>query len=266
METSMLRPLARDPGNAGLFLDFDGTLSEIVSVPSEARPVPGAKDLLSRLSEALAVVAIVSGRSARELVRWFGPEVEIWGVHGAERAADGEVTLSARAEPYAGLMAAVREEAAARLDELGLQGVLLEDKGVMVGLHFRAAEDVAAARRALDRLADELATRHGLRRGGGRLAFELRPPIELSKATVVLDRSREAGLEAAAFIGDDRVDLPGFDALDSLAEEGVRALRVAVDSSEVPPELLQRADIVVEGPQGVIDFLERLWGQLSGPR
>jgi trehalose 6-phosphate phosphatase len=128
----------------------------------------------------------------------------------------------------------------------------------MLALHFRAASDVEAARRALDELAGSLAAEHGLKRAGGRLAFELRPPIDVTKANIVLTRTREENLSAAMFIGDDRVDIPAFEALDELAAEGVTTVRVAVDSSEAPPELLKRADIVVDGPAGTIALLSQL--------
>jgi trehalose 6-phosphate phosphatase len=255
-----LRPFLANPGAAGLFLDFDGTLSHIVHKPSEARPLDGVTDVLDRLASRYRVVAIVSGRSAAELLSWLGTGVEIWGTHGAERTEKGRVVLSERAAPFSDLMDEVKKDAVARLERLDLEGVLLEDKGVMLGLHFRAAADVEEARVQLDRLADDLAERYGLERAGGRLAYELRPPVELTKRAVVWDRSQEFGLEAACFFGDDRVDLPAFDALDALAKEGVAVLRVGVDSDEAPPELLERADVIVSGPEGALKLLRRLAG------
>ncbi|HVF52419.1 MAG TPA: trehalose-phosphatase [Actinomycetota bacterium] len=256
--SDLFAPFVADPGSAGLFLDFDGTLSDIVHVPDEARPLEGVTDLLTLLSARLNVVAIVSGRSAGQLLEWLGPEVEIWGVHGVQRAIDGQVTTSSRASEFVPLMNNVREEAAILVEALGMDGVVLEDKGVMVGLHFRAAEDVKAAEAALRAVADDLVERYGLTRAGGRLAFELRPPMEISKSLVVLERAREAHLRSVAFVGDDRVDLPGFDALDQLHDEGMHTVRVAVDSSEAPAELLERADIVVDGPRGLLPLLRRL--------
>ncbi|HET7481501.1 MAG TPA: trehalose-phosphatase, partial [Actinomycetota bacterium] len=90
------------------------------------------------------------------------------------------------------------------------------------------------------------------------LAFELRPPEPFSKSDVILTRSRALGLRAVMFIGDDRVDLPGFDALDELARTGVATVRVAVSSDEVPEDLVARADVVVEGPEGCLDLLSQL--------
>lgn len=256
MSDDLLRPFRERPERAGIFLDFDGTLSEIVHVPSDARPAEGAADVLRALAAVYAVVAIVSGRSAHQLVEWLGPEIEIWGVHGAQRATAGDVRLSPLAAPFAELMGEVHEAAAKALADVDLEGVILEDKEVMLGLHFRNARDVERARVVLDEIADELAARYGLTRAGGRLAYELRPPAEFTKAAVV--RERAAGLEAVAFAGDDRVDLPGFDALDELAGAGAATLRIAVDSDEAPPELLERADVVVDGPPGAIELLGKL--------
>jgi trehalose 6-phosphate phosphatase len=254
----LLESFIEKPETAGLYLDFDGTLSEIVHVPSDARPVPGARDLLPMLAERYALVCVVSGRSADQLLEWLGGEIEIWGVHGAQRAIGGRIQISDVAAPFEKLMGEVRAQAERRIAELDLPGVIIEDKGVMIALHFRAASDVEASRRALDKLAESLATEHGLRRAGGRLAFELRPPIEVTKADVVLRRTREENLSAAMFVGDDRVDLPAFNALDELAADGVLTVRVAVNSSEAPAELLERADIVVDGPAGTIALLREL--------
>ena len=254
----LLEQFRKTAERAGVFLDFDGTLSEIVHVPDDARPFQGVPEVLERLATRYAVVAIISGRSAHQLLEWLGPGIEIHGVHGAESVRDGVVALSARAGPHTDLMRRVFEEARSRVDALPYEGLIVEDKGVMVGLHFRNASDIEGARAKLDEIATELVDTYGLQRAGGRLAFELRPPEHFSKELVVLERARETKLEAAMFVGDDRVDLPGFDALDRLSEEGLKTLRVAVSSAEAPPELLERADIVVEGPKGAVDLLKSL--------
>lgn len=258
MVDNLLRPFLGSPQEAGIFLDFDGTLSEIVHLPGDARPLAGTHELLEELGSAYKVLAIVSGRSADQLVEWLGPNIEIWGVHGLQYAHEGSTEWHDSAQPYLELMSRARREASRRLEELGIEGAFLEDKGVMLGLHFRGASQRREAEAALDAVADDLVSMFGLRRAGGRLAFELRPPIEVSKSIVVLDRSRTAGLRAVAFAGDDRVDLGGYDALDELAAEGVTTLRIAVDSREAPPELLERADVVVPGPGEAAAFLRTL--------
>ena len=250
-----LERLLRDPPRTGLFLDFDGTLSEVVPVASEARPLEGAGEVLTELARRVGLVAVVSGRSARELVAWLGPEVEIWGVHGAQRALAGAVELSEDARPHAGLM---RQVLARAEEEAEGRGLAVEDKEIVVTLHWRAAPDRERARRAAEEIGARLADRYGLVLAPGRMTLELRPPVELSKAAVVLERARSAGLRAAMFVGDDSVDLPAFDALDELAAQGVAAMRVAVRSEESPPELLERADVVVDGPEGVLALLREM--------
>jgi trehalose 6-phosphate phosphatase len=59
-------------------------------------------------------------------------------------------------------------------------------------------------------------------------------------------------------VGDDLGDLPAFAAVGELATEGHEGMRVAVRSEEAPAELLSNADLVLEGPAGVLDFLRKL--------
>ncbi len=246
---------SESPDKAGLFLDFDGTLSEIVHDPSQARPLAGIPDEMVRLARRLGVVAVVSGRTAQELLDWFGPDVELWGLYGAERSIDGAITVSDEVASFEPLIRTVLQQAERRARDLGIEGLLVEDKGYMVGLHWRQATDRNRAAEAMASLADELAAEHDLVQAPGKCALELRPPVEWSKGDVVSARTASAGLEGAAFVGDDRGDLPAFDALDRLEGEGVATLRVGVRSLESPPELLRRADVVVDGPTGVLKWL-----------
>jgi trehalose 6-phosphate phosphatase len=102
---------------------------------------------------------------------------------------------------------------------------------------------------------DEAARRHGLAAHPARMSWELRVPLAVDKGSVVSELA--AGLEAACFVGDDVGDLPAFAALDALP---VTALKVAVRSPEMAPELAAAADLVVDGPDGALAFLRRLAG------
>lgn len=257
MVQDLTGPFMENPGAAGVFMDFDGTLSEIVDHPAAARPVEGAGALLVDLTKRLGLVAIVSGRSAHQLLEWLGPEIEIWGLHGAERAVGGRVEVAEQARPYFSTMSRVAAEARAALDE---HGVEVENKGVMIGLHYRRASDPEIAAQHVGEVATKLALDNDLRVGHGRMVVELKPPLGFTKAEVVRRRAREAGLNAAAFIGDDIVDLPAFAALEELAASGVSIVRVAVNSNEAPPELLDRADVIMGGPNGVLEWLSLLLG------
>jgi len=250
--------VASNPDKAAVFLDFDGTVSRIVEIPSDARPVDGAREVLGALARRLAVVSLVSGRSAAQILEWLGPGLEIWGVHGAEHIVDGRVELSDFVAPYADLMAEVRAELENRCAELNIPGVLVEDKAAIVGLHYRNAPDPGDARAKLEALATDVARAHGLKVLPGRMVIELKPPVEFSKADVVRRLAGEHDVRAAAFLGDDIGDLAAFDALDELAEKGVATIRVGVRSHESPPELLERADEVVDGPEATVVWMQSL--------
>ena len=75
----------------------------------------------------------------------------------------------------------------------------------------------------------------------------------------------ESGARAVVVVGDDLGDLPAFAAVARLAEEGLTGLRVAVRSEEAPQDLLAAADLVLDGPQGVLEFLGRLAASSERP-
>ncbi len=70
--SDLLAQLAANAGSAGVFSDFDGTLSAIVDDPASARPLPGSADVLGRLAERLLMVAVVSGRPGAFLAEHLG--------------------------------------------------------------------------------------------------------------------------------------------------------------------------------------------------
>ena len=251
---------SHSPEKTGLFLDFDGTLSEIVDQPSAARPLAEIPPEMVRLSGRLGVVAVVSGRTAQELLEWFGPDVELWGLYGAECSIDGVISVSDGVAFYGPLITQVFHQAQRRVAGLGIDGLLVENKGYMVGLHWRKAADRTRAAEAISSLAAELAAEYDLVQAPGKCALELRPPVEWSKGDVVSARAASAGLQGAAFVGDDRGDLPAFDALDRLEAQGLATIRVGVRSPEAPPELLRRADVIVDGPTGVLGWLRQVAG------
>ena len=255
MSKSPTAALTDAPEDGGVFLDFDGTLSEIVDRPDAARPAEGVVELLGELSRRFGLVAIVSGRSAVQLLKWLGPEVEIWGLHGAESSEGGRIALAPEAQSFLPVLQAAGDQARAMLPEKEIE---IEEKGVMLGIHYRRAADRESAMQRVEAVSQEIASEHGLELGRGRMVVELKPPLDFSKAAVIRTRVRDLGLRAVAFVGDDLVDLPAFDALDELETEGIAGLRVAVDSDEAPGDLLARADIVVDGPAGVVSFLRSL--------
>ncbi|MFJ8793314.1 trehalose-phosphatase [Streptomyces sp. NPDC102462] len=258
--------LAR-PRTAVIGLDFDGTLAPIVADPDQARAHPDAVPALAALAPKVAAVAVVTGRPAGVAVRHGGfagvPGLEhlvVLGHYGAERWDAVSGTVSAPA-PHPGV-AAVRAELPGFLDRIGAwRGTWIEEKGRAVAVHTRRAEDPQAAFEALRGPLAELATRHGLIVEPGRLVLELRPP-GMDKGVALLEYVREIGAASVVYGGDDLGDLPAFAAVDKLRSDGVPGLLVCSGSSEVT-ELAERADLVVDGPAGVVRLLRTLAGQLD---
>ena len=244
-----MQVLASHPEQAGVYTDFDGTLARIVDNPDGARALNGAGDTLAALAAQYERVGVISGRPVRFLLDNVGaPGVDLWGEYGLERAVDGEIRAAEGAETWRDTVEAV----AARADAAGV-AERVERKSLSVTLHWRAGPEREAAVRTW---ADAEASSTGLEALPARKAIELRPPLKRNKGTALAEAA--AGLAAACFLGDDRGDLAAFDALDRMATNGVHVTRIAVRSSEMPPELEQRADIVVDGPEGALDLLRAL--------
>lgn len=248
----MLADLAAVPARLAVLSDFDGSLSAVVEDPDAAMPVEGALDVLGRLIGPVGRVGVVSGRTVGFLrSRLPVPGLCLAGLHGSELWVDGEHSVDARVESFRPALAAATAEAAERLP-----GVRVEQKGGLgATLHWRACPERAAEIRGV---AAAVAARHGLMVATGRMIVELRPPVSLDKGTAV--DVLAAGHAAALFAGDDDGDLAGFDALDRGQVTGRihRTVRVAVRSPETPAELLERADLVVDGPPAFVALLEDL--------
>ncbi|CAL9302117.1 trehalose-phosphatase [Streptomyces sp. R02] len=258
--------LAR-PGKALIGLDFDGTLAPIVPDPEQARAHPDAVPALAALAPKVASVAVVTGRPPGVAVRHGGfagvPGLEhlvVLGHYGAERweAVTGSVTAPA---PHPGV-AAARAELPGLLDRVGAwQGTWIEEKGRAVAVHTRRASDPQAAFEALREPLTDLATRHGLVVEPGRMVLELRPP-GMDKGVALLRYAREIGAESVLYAGDDLGDLAAFTAVDKLRGSGVPGVLVCSGSEEVT-ELRERADLVVDGPSGVVGLLRALAERLA---
>ncbi len=237
-----------------LFLDFDGTLSDIVADPDAATLVEGAATVLEDLAR-LGPVAILSGRDLADIQSRVGIS-GIWyaGSHGFELIApDGHYhqnEAAAAAVP-------VLEGAAAELrDQLtDVPGAYVEHKRFAVAVHYRnvaterVGEVIAAAHR--------LGRRAGLRVSAGRKIVELRPDIDWNKGATlawISDRMGEAQRVLPIFIGDDLTDEDGFDAV------RLEGIGIVVRSHELGSRAGDRhtaAQFTLDSPAQVREFLRR---------
>ncbi|NJP99992.1 trehalose-phosphatase [Streptomyces zingiberis] len=266
-----LAALLRQPGRAVVALDFDGTLAPIVADPEQARAHPGALSALTRLAPLVRSIAVITGRPAAVAVRNGGfsgaPGLEhlvVLGHYGAERWDAADDTVSAP-EPPPGV-AAVRGELPALLTGEGpLRGASIEDKGRAVAVHTRRAAEPQAAFDQLRAPLTALAERHGLIVEPGRMVLELRPP-GIDKGAALERHLAETGAGAVLYAGDDLGDLAAYAAVEKLRSEGVPGLLVcsAAAAGEGAEELADRADLVVDGPEGVVGLLDALAAAVRG--
>jgi trehalose 6-phosphate phosphatase len=275
------------PRGALIASDFDGTLSPIVSDPAAARAYPGAARALSRLAAVVGTTAIITGRPAADAVRLGGlaavPGLIVLGHYGAERWQEGEVTA---APPPEGVGEARRLLPSVLACAGAPDGVRIEDKGTALGVHTRLAADPDAALAALRAPLASLAQRAGLTVEPGRFVLELRPP-GIDKGAALRGLVAERGASSALFCGDDLGDLAAFEAIRALRDgRTATGATGAPGNSEVPgssvvpgstvvpgcavasgspevPEVAKAADLVVDGPPGIVAFLAALAGAVE---
>ena len=240
-----------------VFLDFDGTLSDITAHPDSATLVDGAAEALRALAEQCPV-AVISGRDLAD-VRERVKVDEVWyaGSHGLElMAPDGTYHENAGAADLIGTLA----RAACRLAEMigDISGIELEHKRFAVAVHYRNADPadidrVTAAVRSLGRS-------EGLRTTAGRKVIELRPNLYWEKGTTLnwlLERihASDCATDAASvlpiYIGDDITDEDAFDAVQF---DGVGIVVRHNEHGDRP----SAAMFSLESPSTVVEFIGRL--------
>lgn len=199
-----------------LFLDMDGVLAPMAPTPDGVGPVARRTAALKAVEARLAGrVAIVSGRTIAEVDRISDHALtSASGVHGLERRLkDGSIS---RGAPDAGVAVALAGFKAFAADR---PGVIVEDKGVSAGLHYRQAPEQTDAAKAL---AKRLQVETGLSLQPGHMVLELKTP-GADKGTAVTDFMQDAPFKDAipVMLGDDLTDEHGFEAAAALGGYGV---------------------------------------------
>jgi trehalose 6-phosphate phosphatase len=139
-----------------------------------------------------------------------------------------------------------------------VQGARVEPKGGSVAVHYRAADDASAARDALTEGLAPIAEAEGLELLAGKMVLELVPAGRPLKDGAVERIVEDEALDAVLYAGDDLADIQAFEALDRLARRGLQTVKVAVHGRETPTALTDAADVVVDGPAGLVTLLRGL--------
>ncbi|TRZ94689.1 MAG: trehalose-phosphatase [Rhodocyclaceae bacterium] len=206
-----MRRLRRPPAPSAdwaFFLDVDGTLLELADTPSAVLVDKSLLELVGRLHEASGgAVALVSGRSLSDLEDLLDSlHLPMAGQHGLERRDTAGRRWIHAASP--GAKCAIKEALIPVL--VRHPGLLLEDKGLSLALHYRLAPHLAAyAHRLMARLALEAGGDLELQRG--KRVVEVKPAA-IDKGTAVAEYLAEPPFRGRhpVFIGDDLNDEHAF--------------------------------------------------------
>jgi trehalose-phosphatase len=235
----LLNQLRAAPGQAALFLDFDGVLAPIVDRPEHAYPPAETRTELARLAEHYGLVAVVSGRAGADVRDRVDVDGLVYvGSHGLE--------LDRNAERW-------RHQIADFASSAPWPDGEVERKGLSVAFHFRNRDDEAAAVVELERIADR-ARDDGLMARFGRKVLEVLPPVGSNKGTAVRQLLAGAGYTRALVAGDDTTDLDAFRAVEDLEHK----VRVAVLADESPSILAEHAELVLSSTDEFLELLRRL--------
>ncbi|OFZ73320.1 MAG: trehalose-phosphatase [Betaproteobacteria bacterium RBG_16_64_9] len=227
---------AMSAARAAWFLDFDGTLVELAETPDQVRVEAEVVNMVRELERASrGAVALISGRRVEDIDRLFEPlRLPVAGQHGAERRG-----ASGRLYRYpARGMAAMRGLLRAWVESR--PGLLLEDKGSTLAVHFRRSPELAEELGAfMQQLVERTHGRYCLQ--GGKMVFEIRPS-GMDKGSSVLEFVREPPFAGRipVFVGDDITDESAFAVVLSL---GGIAVKVGDGNTIAPWRLQGVADV-----------------------
>lgn len=218
--------LPRLTATCALFLDIDGTLVDLAATPDAVLVDADVAALLPALAAHLGgALALITGRAIADADRLFrGVTLPIAGQHGCERrAADG--TLHVHTPAPGGI-----EQLRAAIGELANQyeGLLLEDKGSTLALHYRRAPRLAGHlhRAVRAHLATAIAAGASLQLQTGKGIVEIRPDGR-DKGTAITEYMTESPFagRVPVFVGDDCTDEYGFEAVARAGGWGVKVGR-----------------------------------------
>lgn len=206
--------------DCAFFLDVDGTLLEIAETPGAVQADAADYRLLERLYAAAGgAVALVSGRTLAMIDQLFAPlKLPAAGQHGFERR-DGQNRRrrhrfdAARLRPIA---AALREFAAAH------PGLVFEDKGASVALHYRLAPELREASHE-QALAAAALLPGEVEVQPGKMVWEVKP-VGAHKGMAIEEFMRELPFRSRlpVFLGDDFTDEDGFQTVNRMGGQSIK--------------------------------------------
>ena len=250
-----------DKNNLFIFLDFDGTLAPIVSTPDKAVLPKASKMLLKRLAEKQEVkLAFISGRQINDIKSKIGIKNAIYsGSHGLQLEGPKIKFEPLFSAGYQMIIDRIKNEL--RQKTAHIQGVFVEDKGVVLTLHYRlvSRKEIPALKIIFHEAVIQYIERNKINIKSGKMVLEVMPPVKWNKGNVVLWLLARSlfGLQRGAilpiYVGDDVTDEDAFRVLKN------KGLTVFVGKYKK-----SSAQYYLKDHNEVRDFLERILGKYNG--
>lgn len=202
-----------------LFLDYDGTLTPIVRTPGQAKIPPLIRKQLVKLHKKLdGRIAIVSGRQLADIKKKVNvPAIVYVGNHGLEIKGPGLNFNRVIAQGFFKEIRKLRELLRQKLQHI--KGILLEDKHVALGVHYRLVtkSDILKVKKICSETLKPYIHAKKVKVIAGKKVLEVRPPVNWHKGKAVLWLLRKFRAQSkniiAVYIGDDKTDEEAFNVL-----------------------------------------------------
>lgn len=232
-----------------LFLDYDGTLTPIVSRPEKARCPSIARSLIKKLKKKPRfTIAVISGRSLKDIKKMVGIRgITYAGNHGLQIEKRPGRVLRPKGASTKYLLKKIKTSLKKRLSHI--KGAWIEDKGPTLSVHFRLVDKkkVASLKKIFRNTVSPYVLSKKIRVSQGKMVLEVRPGVEWDKGKAVLGLlGKKKGL--TLYLGDDVTDMDAFRAMKG------KGISIFVGSlrSDI------KADYSLKNPKEVELFLKRL--------
>jgi trehalose 6-phosphate phosphatase len=258
-EWSSIAPQLRDKEIA-VFLDYDGTLTPIVSNPSDAKISDDMRSTVDQLSKRWNT-AVITGRRMEVISSFLRlPELHYGASHGFDVYGPHEKPLHAAAHEYLPSLQKFRDAIHARIAHI--KGSLVEDAKYSISVHYRnvASPSDAQISEAVDEELNKInsTTEYKLKKHGGKKVWEIKPDFQWNKGKAVeylinllYDKDKQKNL-IPVYLGDDVTDEDAFKVLNNYPDS--LSVFVINETTNRPTH----AKYTVQDQQQVRELLERL--------
>lgn len=244
----------------GLITDIDGTISHIAPRQEDARISEQCRKSLVKLTSHLHLLAFITGRSSTNAKDMIGIQNALYlGNHGLDRFYGKTIETDQRCEQFIPYMQMLLRQLGPTLNT---NGVVIEDKGVSVGIHYRQCDEPAVARKHILDTLYQITDLEAITITEGKKIVEIRPNIGTNKGTSLKRLMEEFDLRGILYLGDDIADVEAFKTLRRLTmpNTGNIGLAIGVLGDESVDGLDQEADMLLTGVEETEQLLESIAG------